>query len=403
MNEAVNRLVEVLKKHVELDIEEVGLLNAAGRVASENISATRDKPSWDLSAVDGYALNSVETIGASLYNPIEFRVVGVLRPGQRPGDVCIESGTAVRVHTGAPLPCGANAVVMDEDVEVLGNKILVYRQVAEGSNVIFRGEDLKKGEVICEKGQIVSPAVIAALTSSGIRSIRVYRKIRISIISIGDELVEPGEVGQGECNSTAYILYSQLLKDVVFEPKYYGIIPDDPIIVEESVLKEIERGVDVVITTGGTGVGESDVIESIAKKHMLVFRGVRMRPGRPTSCSIINGKPVIHLSGFPVAAWTGYELILRNAVIKWLGLKEFNRPIIKGVLTRRLPNVVGYVSVVRVSVELNGDEFLVEPYMLRGSGVISSLLRTTGYLILPEDVEGYDKGTKVTVYLHTYW
>lgn len=405
LEEAIDRLTKVFAETIRLDVEEVHILEATGRILYDHVYAEYDQPKANISAVDGYAVRSLDTIGASPYNPVELTVKYALRPGQNANQVYVESGTAVRVQTGAVIPSGADAVIMDEDAELRGGKLLVYRQVAEGSNIILRGEDIQRGGIVGYEGQVVGPAMIAALAASGVKSVKTYRKLRIALIAIGDELVEPGSglVPGKEFNSSAYIVYSQLIKDWIYEPKYHGIVPDDPVLVEEAIMKEVERGADVIVTTGGTGVSEDDVVEQVMMKHKVVFRGVRMRPGRPTSCSVIGGKVVVHLSGFPVAAWTGYELLMRAAVRRWLDIKGFERPSVYARITRRLPNVVGYTTLIRVQVKNMDGEYYAEPYMLRGSGVISSLLKTDGYVVMPEDVEGYEKNTKVAVFLHTYW
>ena len=405
LESAVEALARSLKNLVSLESEEVSLLEATGRILYEDVHATRDRPRENISAVDGYAVKHVDVLGASLYNPVELKLAGSLRPGSKPNEVHVKPGTAARVQTGAPIPHGADAVVMDEDAEVRGDVVVVYKQVAKGENVIYSGEDLKRGELIASKGTIAGPGIVAALAASGVSRVRVYRKIRVSVIAVGDELVEPGSdaAQDKEFNATAYLVYSQLTRDRIYEPRYYGIVPDDAKLLEEAIFQEIERGADVVITTGGTGVSESDVISELAAKHVVVFRGVKMRPGRPTSCTVIGGKPVLHLSGFPVASWVGYEMLLRRATILWLLLKGFERPQIEATLARRLPNPAGYTSVIRVSVEAKNGEYRAEPYMLRGSGVISSLFKTNGYIVVPENVEGFEKGSRVRVYLHAYW
>lgn len=405
VNTAVDLLASAFSKTIKLDAEEVELVNAVGRVLCEDVYARRSRPLVDLSAVDGFALRSSETTGASIYNPVEFRVKGVLKPGDHPQSLCLEPGTAARVQTGAPIPCGADAVIMDEDVEIRGDSILVRRPVPRGFNVIFRGEDLAEGDIIGSSGTIISPSIVAALATTGVYKVRTYRRIRVSLIAIGSELVEPWTKPElsKEFNSTSYLVYSQLLKDWLYEPVYLGIVPDDPNSLEEAVLRAVERGSDLVITTGATGIGEADVVLRVARKYRVLFRGVRMRPGRTTSCSIIGNKVVLHLSGFPVAAWTGYEMLLRPAVQKWLELKGFERPFVYARLTRRLPGTIGYASLVRVKLVGSDGEYAAEPYMIRGSGVISSLLKTNGYVVIPENVEGYDKGNRVKVYIHTYW
>lgn len=403
LSEAINSLSRTLGETINLDVESVKLTQATGRIIAQDIYALEDRPSRDSTAVDGYAVRSIDTLGATQYNPVELRVIGVLRPGQTPSDICLEPGTSIRVHTGALLPCGADAVLMDEDVKSIGNKIYVYRQAPKGLNIVLRGEDFKKGDLLASKGEVVKPAVVTALAASGLMDIFVYRRIRVSIVAIGDELIEPGSrvVNGRVYNSSAYTIYSSLVKDGIFDVYYTGIIPDNVEALRKAFDREVERGVDIIITTGGTGVSESDVISRIIEQaDRVVFRGVKMRPGRPTTSFVYRGKIVLSLSGYPVAAWTGYELILRNALIKWLGLKGFERKYIYAVLDKRTPNNVGYTSLIRVIVRDENGVFHAEPYMLRGSGVISSLLKTNGYIVIPEELEGYEKNDVVRVYLY---
>lgn len=403
VDDAVERLASALARFINLDVETINTINATGRILAEDIYATIDRPEEDISAVDGYAVRSIDTVSASHYNPVELVVKGTFRPDKRPTTLCVEPGTAIRVYTGTPVPCNADAIIMSEDVRLEEDRILIYKPVAQGSNVIFRGEDFKRGDLLATKGTVVKPALITALVASGISKVKTYRKINVSVIAVGDELVEPGEEKlQGEVyNSSAYVVYSMLNRDFIFDARYAGIVPDSVSEVEDAILKEFERGADVVITTGSTGIGEFDIVaDLIEKRGTFIFRGVRMRPGRPTSSSIIDKKPLLHLSGFPVAAWTGYEVLFRAAITKWLSIRGFERRAVYALLTRRLPNVVGYKSIVRVNVFEQSGELYAEPYMLRGSGVISSLLKTNGYVILPENVEGFEKNTKVQVYMY---
>ncbi|MEM1628683.1 MAG: molybdopterin molybdotransferase MoeA [Desulfurococcaceae archaeon] len=402
VDECVWKLVDVLNRTIELSIEIVPIKYALDRVMAEDVYAVLDKPCRDSSAVDGYALYSDDTIGASHYNPVELTIVGYHRPG-KPVEECLTRGTAIRVHTGSFIPCGANAVVMDEDVVIKGDKILVSRPISPGSNILKRGEDFRKGDIVASKGSIVTPFIMASIAANGISSVKVYRKIRVSIISIGDEIVEPGSNCENcvkTYNSTTYLLSALMSRDRIFEIVYQGISPDN---VDEvfDLINKIQSNTDIVITTGGTGISESDIIYDLVKRYgKWIFRGVKMRPGRPTSCSLINNIPIIHLSGFPVAAWAGYEAIVRPAIFRWLGVKGLERVIIYSRLKRRVPNNVGYRSFIRVSLERVNNEYLAEPYMLRGSGILSSLLRTEGYIVIPEDVEGYEKDSIVPVYLY---
>lgn len=402
VDDAVELLARTLSIAVSLEPEEVRVLEAVGRIIAEPVETEIDIPPFNRSAVDGYAVRAGDTVNASVYNPVELVLKGVLTPSDKPPSECVEPGEAVRVHTGSPIPCGADAVVMDEDVEVKNGSIVVYKPVSPGQNISRRGEDFAKGDIIIARGTILNPVHIGVLSSIGVDRVKVYRRLRIGVLTSGNEVCEPGI--DRDCdtliyNSSARLITALLRQSRFIDVKYYGVFPDDPEVLSDAVV-EASMENDLVVTTGGTGVSEGDaLIDAVLNIGKIVFRGVKMRPGRPTTLSLINNKPALHLSGYPVAAWTGYEAILIPAVRKWLGLKGLERPVVYARLSRRIPNTVGYRSYIRVILRDAGGEYVAEPYMLRGSGVLSSLLKSHGYIVVPENVEGIEKDSAVPVYL----
>ncbi|MGC9011909.1 molybdopterin molybdotransferase MoeA [Thermogladius sp.] len=395
VREAVSRLAKVLAK-IELDVEEVEVLEAYGRVLASDVVALVDHPGFDRSAVDGYAVVSSDTYSASMFNPAELEVV------EAPA---IGPGKARPVSTGEPLPSGADAVVMEEDVKRVGGKILVYKPVARGSNVSRRGEDFASGEVLVRAGTVLDFRKIPIIYASGHSTVRVFRKLRVGVVTVGSEVVEPGpdtaSLGRGRVfNSTAYVVLSYLRRLPFIEARYYGVVPDDLGLLADFVARALALN-DVVVTTGGTGPGETDLVYDLVEtRGAWVFRGVAMRPGRPTSASVIDGKPVLHLSGFPLAAWVGLEGVFRPALVEALGLKGFSNQVVYAKLTRRLPNQAGYTTFVRSTLTTGvGGLPLVEPFMLRGSGLLRSLAETNSYIRLEEGSEGFEEGDVVPVYL----
>lgn len=401
IGEAVGKVASTLLETVNLSVEKVSLLHATRRISARDYIAEENAPKYSKSAVDGFAVLSNDTVGASHHNPAVLRLKADLKVNQV-FDKCVDPGEAVRIQTGTIIPCGADAVVMEEDVSVVSGQVYVYKPVSPGQNIMKPGEDYRKGDILVEKGRYITPLYIAALASAGHGNVEVYRKIRVGIIAIGDELIEPGSpIEPGRVYEVTGILVRNMLEaEGFFETRYYGIVGDSVDELENSLNKALDEN-DFVITTGATGVSSNDIVyDLVSRTGKWLFRGVRMRPGRPTSASLIGDKLVIHFSGFPVAAWTGYEAILRPAIARFLGLKGVERTVIYGKLSRRVPSTVGYATYIRVQIHTADKEVVVEPYMLRGSGVISSLFRTQGYIVIPEDVEGYDKGVIVPVYLH---
>uniref|UniRef100_A0A7C2FQA8 Molybdopterin molybdenumtransferase MoeA n=1 Tax=Thermosphaera aggregans TaxID=54254 RepID=A0A7C2FQA8_9CREN len=395
VDEAVAAFAKVLSK-ISLQKESVRIEEALGRIVASDVKAEFDFPDQDRSAVDGYAVLAEDTYYASQYNPVELKIVN-----NREGDLCVERGVAFEVFTGNPIPCGANSVVMKEDTVRDNDKILVLKPVPVGGNISRKGEDYAKGSVLVGKGTVVNPFHIAIMASNGLKMVEVFEKLKIGIISTGNEIVSPGLAREhGEYyDSTGTLIHQLLIQDGFYRVTYYGIFPDDVKALTEA-LEEATLENDIVITLGGTGVSESDVVIDAAEKiGEQVFRGVKMRPGRPTSSSLVNGKPVLHLSGYPVAAWTGYEVILRRAVAKAFNLVNYKRHVAFARLSRRLPNQAGYQTYIRVQLKTGEGELTAEPYMLRGSGVLSSLVFSHGYVEIPSNIEGFEKGDIVKVFL----
>ncbi|MEZ0394462.1 MAG: gephyrin-like molybdotransferase Glp [Desulfurococcaceae archaeon] len=395
VDEARSLLAKALSGLVRQEAEEVELLEALGGISAEDVAALRDSPPFDRSAVDGYAVRSSDVSSASRSSPALLRI--------REGGGCLGEGEAVPVSTGDPLPCGADAVLMLEDCERRDGQLLAWRPAGPGANVSRRGEDFAAGEVVVRRGQMITAYHVAAIAAAGRSTVKVLRRLRVGVVAVGSELVEPGaEFGPHSVfNSTAYLVVALLNASGIARANYHGIVPDDPGLVAKAIEVAADAN-DLVVTTGGTGPSSRDVvleaIERLAGAN-TIFRGVAMRPGRPTSAtSLGNGKVVVHLSGFPVAAWTGSVAILLPALFESLGLEHRPRTV-RARLARRLPGSPGYRTFVRVKLVNAADGLEAEPIMLRGSGVLSSLFRSDGYVIIPEDVEGFERGTLVDVHM----
>jgi len=397
VDEAVKRAARLLPEH--LPVGDIVLVNSLGNYSAEDIVARIDMPEFDRSAVDGYAVRSIDVQGASVNNPVVLRIVGSMKPGDKPDKYVVGSGEAVEIHTGAPLPRGADAVVMYEDTMRVGDEVEVYSPVSPYANVSRKGEDFSKGSVIVPRGERIKAPHIGIIASNGIDRVRVYGRLSAAIISTGNELLEPGKPYiEGKIYaSTGYLVKAYLEETGLFKADYLGIYPDDYDAIREAIEYATWR-YDIVLTTGGTSVSESDVARDVVEDWgEWVFRGVAMRPGRPTSLALVNNKPVLMLSGYPVAAWTGLELILRQAMINKYGLRGLERPVAIAILRRSLPNRVGYTSLIRVRLITRNNMIYAEPYMLKGSGVLSSLSRSNGYVVIPGHIEGYSEGEKVIV------
>lgn len=373
---------------------------AVGLYAARDVASPVDVPPFDRAAFDGYAVRSIDTLGASRGNPIMLRVVGKALPGAEFGGA-VGRGEAVEIATGAPLPAGADAVVPYEEATRRGDHIEVYKPVPQFYYVSRRGEDIAAGEVVLKRGRKIKPWDIGVLASIGIKEVPVY-KVTAGLISTGNELVELDEAPPPPAkiiNSTRHVI-TALLRDFGVEVHYLGIVPDD----EEAIYRAVSDAVrrfDIVITTGGVSVGEPDhVVRAVARlSPEVLIHGIAARPGRPNSAAAVRGKPIVMLSGFPVASIVGFEVFAKPAILKMVGAKEEPLPVVKAVLTRRVTTPINVRSFVRVRVYRRDGKLYAEPLAVTGSGILSTLTKGNGLLIIPENREGYDEGDEVEVIL----
>ncbi|RLF05846.1 MAG: molybdopterin molybdenumtransferase MoeA, partial [Thermoprotei archaeon] len=315
--------------------------------------------------------------------------------------VGVGRGECVEVATGAPIPPGANAVVKFEGSSIRDGLVEVMKSVAEWENVARRGEDLKAGALILRRGDRVRPWHVAALASQGIRRILAYSPL-VSVISTGDELVEPGdELEPGKTYSYTKSLVKAWLRENGCDVLDGGIVPDDEFCILESLERALEMA-DAAVITGGTSVGRRDYTVRAIKKLeglRLLIHGIAMRPGMPTALSVVRGKVVLAVSGLPVAALAALELIFKPLLGRMVGNRLQPLKLVAR-LRRKVTGEPGFLDFVRVRVLRGERGFEAVPIRARGSGSISSLLEANGVLLVPEDVEGFEKGAAVEVIMY---
>ncbi|MEM1537236.1 MAG: molybdopterin molybdotransferase MoeA [Candidatus Nezhaarchaeales archaeon] len=394
--EEVKRLL--LSKVSPLPVERVQLINCLGRVLGEDFKAPIDLPSFDRSAVDGYAVKAEDTFTSSPFNPRRLHVIGRSVIGE-PCTLMISSGEAVKINTGAPLPKGANAVIMLEYAKEVNGYVEVYGPVTPGKNVSRRGEDVKMGDVILKRGRRLRPQDIAIAAACGVIELPVVRKPKVLIVPTGRELKRPGTfLREGEVyESNSYALYAFTLihgGEPYIHEAVEGTAQD-----VRNVLKQVD-GYDLLVFTGGASVGEEDVIpETLSEEGTLLAHGLAIKPGMPTAVAIVKGKPVFSLPGFPVACMIAFEELVAPTIRKMLGVEE-EAVKVKAVASRYIPGEVGRRVYVRVKLEERNGRFYAHPVRTSGSGIISSMVKADGYIVIPENVEGVGEGEEVDVYLY---
>ncbi len=372
----------------------IPLHGALNRILAEDVVAKEDLPRFDRSAVDGYALRAESTTGASQFKPKVLHIANFDKIGVK---------QAKQVWTGNPVPDGANAVVMVEKTRRNGEKIEVWVPLTPGENVSKKGEDIKEGEVAIEAGTCLNPYHLGLLAAFGNAEVKVVEKPRIAILATGNELAEVGAKPlENQIFETNRVILSAMCRELGVEPVDLGIAKDDVNEITEKLKMGLKKA-DAIMTTGGTSVGAPDLVPEAVNaigKPGVIVHGVAMRPAMPTALAVLERKPVIVLSGNPVAAIMGFEAFARPLIFRMLGLKkETHRPLIKASMTRKITTALGRKAFVRVRVFQKNDEFFAEPISTRGSGAISTMTRGNGYIVVPDNREGLAEGESVLVHL----
>ncbi|MFC7202532.1 gephyrin-like molybdotransferase Glp [Haloferax namakaokahaiae] len=361
------------------------LADADGCALAEPAVALADVPGYDRAAVDGFAVRARDTFGASRRSPNVLRVA----------DETVEPNIAVRVHTGSDLPDGADAVVMVEDTDRLGDELEVFDALAEGENVGDRGEDVEEGDQLFDVGHELRPSDLGLLRSVGADSVSVYERPTVAVIPTGEELVE-SDPSPGEIIETNGLTVTRLVERWGGDASYRDIVVDDPDLLREALESNLDH--DVIVTTGGSSVGERDLIPDVVSElGEVVVHGVALKPGHPVALGVVEETPIVMLPGYPVACVVNAFQFLRP-VLKHVGhLTERPLPTVEARLTRKLPSSPGTRTFARVRLAYDEGEPLAEPTRTSGSGILSSVALSDGWVVVPEGVEGYDEGDTVAV------
>ncbi len=374
--------------------ETLPLAETAGRVLAREIVSRVDVPSFQRSMMDGFALRAADTMGASPYNRLTLDVVGESLPG-RPFSGQVAPGKAVRIMTGAPLPCGADAVLPVELVEAQAHRLLAQGEVSPGKHVGRIGEDIAAGAAVLPAGRMLRPQDVGVLASIGAGEVPVVRRPRVRIVVTGDELLPAGSRPEGHkiVDSNGPMLAALIARDggTAVNP---GIVPDRP----EAVLEAMRSGCDVVLVSGGSSVGQEDHAPSLLATHgELPIHGIAMRPSSPAGMGRLDGRLVFLLPGNPVSCLCAYDFFAGRA-IRTLGGRPADWPYRRVIapLKRKIVSTVGRLDYMRV--RLVDDR--VDPLAIAGASVLSSTTRADGFVLVPPDSEGYPPGAKVEVFLY---
>ncbi|MGC2061634.1 MAG: gephyrin-like molybdotransferase Glp [Thermodesulfovibrionales bacterium] len=383
----------------------IDLDDTLGRILAEDIVTSEDLPPFARSTVDGYAVKAADTFSASDTMPAYLTLAGEVFMGQ-PAGMVLTKGGAVKIPTGGMLPEGADAVVMLEHVQAVDAVMLeIMKAVGPGENVIQSGEDAKRGDTVLRKGHQMRPQDIGACAGIGVTKIAVCEKPVVSIISTGDEIIPAAATPElGQIRDINSYLLKGLITNAGGKALRMGIFRDDYQEIRTAV-EEAMEGSDMVLVSGGTSVGTKDLIAGIITdigNPGLLFHGVSLKPGKPLIGGIIRGVPVFGLPGHPAAVSICFELFILPVLQRLSGHDEpaagLLRPVVFARLTKNIASTQGREEHVRVILEKREDGLWAIPVISK-SGLVTTMVRTDGTVVIPLSQNGIEQGQLAEVRL----
>lgn len=371
-------------KHSFLNKELLNTEEALGRVTSEAVYSKISSPFYNCSAMDGIAVQSLKTIGASEKRPITLE----------------EGKDYLVVDTGDPIPREYDCVIMVEDtVKIDGDKVKIYKSAAPWQHIRPLGEDIVENQLIVPSGHMIRPVDIGAMLAGGVNTVEVYKKPLIGVIPTGTELVDPGSnLKIGDIIDFNSRVFSAQVTQYGGIPKRYGIVKDNYDILK-SILKKAVSECDIVIINAGSSAGRedytSDVISDLGEVYI---HGVSIKPGKPVVLGEVENKPVLGIPGYPVSAYFIMDKILKVIIEGYQGKKTEKVQRLEATLSRRVMSSLKYLEFVRMKLGYVGNKFIATP-LSRGAGSTMSLVRADGILEIPQNVEGIEAGSKVQISL----
>jgi putative molybdopterin biosynthesis protein len=385
-----------------LGVEELPLLESNNRVLAANITAGMDIPPFNRSTVDGFAVRTEDTFDAEENRPVVLHVSGTVNIGELPVTT-VKKGEAAEIVTGAPVPEGADAVVMIEFTSRKRDEVTVFSAAAKNENIMKAGADIKKGETILRKGQLLGSREIGVLAAVGKAKTKVYVVPRIAVLSTGPEITEPGrKLLPGKIyDINAYTLSTAVLESGG-KPVYLGVFPDKAGELHKALMRALACS-DMVVTSGGVSVGPKDImpktVDALGEPGIIVS-GIAIKPGKPTTVASVAGKPVFSLPGHPTSALLTFRLFVRPLIQVMSGRKTEKLPEVRALASMRMFPAKGRRTFIMVTLKRGTPEGLsAEPVPTALSGAITTLAKADGFVEIAEDVQFIDAGESVTVKL----
>ncbi|OGF61587.1 MAG: hypothetical protein A2Y62_16945 [Candidatus Fischerbacteria bacterium RBG_13_37_8] len=381
--------LELVLRHARaVEYEELSYREALHRVLREDIQAMSFHPPTDNSAMDGWGVRASDCSES----PVQLQVTGTILAGEE-WRGSLGSGQAVRIMTGATIPEGVDAIVPFEEGEERGMNVMISQRVNAGAHIRRKGEDYKEGDLLFESGRYITAPDIGVLASMGKITVKVSRRPVVSIFSTGNELVEPEEQTPG-CkirNSNSYGLEAQV-KSCGAVARVLGIAKDEKNVLKEYIIQAMDS--DMLVITGGISKGTADYVKEVMQElgAHIVFSKVRQRPGKPFTFSLLREKPVFLLPGNPVSTMVCFELYMRPFIMKAMQSNTNNVLTVVACIDENIATKKGRTDILRVIMKEEQGKNIASLTGAQGSGILTSMVKANGLLIIPEEVNEIKKG-----------
>lgn len=384
----------ILNKVAPAGVERVLLLDAVGRIIAEDFTAPGDMPRWDNSAMDGFAVRCADCTPGATLKVTDYIPAGVSSQDQ------VQPGCAARIMTGAPIPAGADAVVPIEETEVAGDTVKLLNPVQQRQHIRFKGEDVACGETVVAKGTLIGPPQVSLLASFAGVLVPVYRKVRVAILSTGDELVEVGTApGPSQIVNSNTLAVAAAVRLCGAEPVILGIARDN----RESHLALISEGLkaDVLVTSAGVSAGDRDLVREILAELGVeeMFWKVGIKPGGPTAFAVKGNTPIFSLPGNPVSTMITFEQFVRPALLKMMGHTRVLRRTVPATLEGTLRKKAGKMNLVRVHARIENGRYLITSSGDQNTGILKTMLKANALALLPAERTEFGPGEELQLQL----
>ncbi len=394
---------EIIRKRFSLKPkrELTPLDEALGRIIFEDVESPIDIPGFDRATMDGYALIAEDTYGADETNPVNLKIISKIEAGDVP-KVKVNRGECVEISTGAPIPAGANAVIMVEYTSAKNRVISIFKPVTPGQNIQAAGSDIMKGEIVLRKNQLITSREIGVAAAMGFTSLPVYAKPKIAVLSTGNEITPLGyplEYGK------IYDINSHTIMAAVRasggEPFYLGSLKDSEHEIKKTLFNALGK-YDIIITSGSTSAGFGDIMYKILNElgePGVLVHGIAVKPGKPTIIALADNSLIVGLPGYPVSALSIFNIIVKPLILKLAGRSEEDSNIVKGIVARKVISETGRREILPVHLSNKNGVYYIYP-ITKGSGAITALAEADGFIELPENLIILEEGEQRQVQVY---